>query len=220
MAEEKKVADWYVIEAEFRAGIKPLRQIAEENGITHGAINKRAKRDGWVRDLRAKIKAKADAEVSKRAVSKEVSKRKAVTEKMVIDTNVDIQVQIRESHRSDIRRVKSLLHMMLAEAEKQAEAVEADIFAELTDVLARAIKTADKEEVQALEIRDEIRDLNGIYRRAMALPARVGMLKQIAETLALLIKMEREAYGISDDDIEANPIDLLLRKIYKEQVVG
>ena len=117
MATEKKTPDWLRIEAEFRAGIKPLRQIGEENGITHGAINKRAKRDGWVRDLGAKIRAKADAEVSKRAVSNEVSKRKAATEKQVIDSNVHLQVKIRMEHRSDITRVKSLLHMMLAEAE-------------------------------------------------------------------------------------------------------
>ena len=43
--------DWERIELDYRAGIKTLRQIADENGISHGAINKRAKRDGWERDL-------------------------------------------------------------------------------------------------------------------------------------------------------------------------
>lgn len=47
----KPAADWERIELDYRAGIKTLRQIAEEHGITHGAINKRAKRDGWERDL-------------------------------------------------------------------------------------------------------------------------------------------------------------------------
>jgi hypothetical protein len=53
--------DWDRIELDYRAGIKTLREIADEQGITHGAINKRAKRDGWVRDLSAKIRAKAPA---------------------------------------------------------------------------------------------------------------------------------------------------------------
>jgi len=44
-------ADWERIELDYRAGIKTLRQIADEHGITHGAVNKRAKRDGWERDL-------------------------------------------------------------------------------------------------------------------------------------------------------------------------
>ena len=67
-------ADWERIELDYRAGVKTLRQIADEHGITHGAINKRAKRDGWERDLSDKIQRKPDALVSKAAVSTEVSK--------------------------------------------------------------------------------------------------------------------------------------------------
>ena len=47
----KAQPDWERIELDYRAGIKTLRQIADEHGITHGAINKRARRDGWERDL-------------------------------------------------------------------------------------------------------------------------------------------------------------------------
>ena len=46
-----RIIDWERIELDYRAGIKTLRQIAEEHGITHGAVNKRAARDGWQRDL-------------------------------------------------------------------------------------------------------------------------------------------------------------------------
>ena len=55
----KPVIDWERIEVDYRAGIKTLRDIAQEHGITHGAITKRSKRDDWVRDLTAKIQAKA-----------------------------------------------------------------------------------------------------------------------------------------------------------------
>ncbi len=33
--------DWEAIELDYRAGIKTLRQIAGEHGITHDAVNKR-----------------------------------------------------------------------------------------------------------------------------------------------------------------------------------
>lgn len=56
--------DWEAIELDYRAGIKTLRQIAGEHGITHGAVNKRAKANGWERDLSAKIQQKADALLS------------------------------------------------------------------------------------------------------------------------------------------------------------
>jgi len=42
--------DWLEIEGDFRAGVKSLREIANEHGLTEGAIRKRAKRDGWLRD--------------------------------------------------------------------------------------------------------------------------------------------------------------------------
>lgn len=64
--------DWERIELDYRAGIKPLRQIASENGISEGAIRKRAKRDDWSRDLSVKIQTKAEELVRKDAVRSEV----------------------------------------------------------------------------------------------------------------------------------------------------
>jgi len=42
--------DWISIEGEYRADISSLREIGAKYGITEGAIRKRAKRDGWLRD--------------------------------------------------------------------------------------------------------------------------------------------------------------------------
>lgn len=196
MSDDKATINWIQIEADFRAGIKPLRLIGEEHGITHGAINKRAKRDGWTRDLGAKIRAQADAKVSRAAVSKEVSARKLVTENQVVASNVDLQVSVRLAHRTDIQRVKSLLLMLLAEAEHQDTNV--DLYQELGEILA---KPDDKGQDK----------LGEIYRKAMSLPSRVGVLKQITETLAMLIKLEREAFGIDSEKNNENPIDAALK---------
>ena len=49
MTDKKLTPDWERIELDYRAGVKTLRQIAEEHGLSHVAINKRAKRDGWDR---------------------------------------------------------------------------------------------------------------------------------------------------------------------------
>lgn len=57
---QKAAPDWERIEADYRAGLLSVREIAASNGVSHVAIGKRAKRDGWERDLQAKIKAKAD----------------------------------------------------------------------------------------------------------------------------------------------------------------
>lgn len=53
--------DWLAIEGDYRAGKRPLRAIAEDHGITEGAIRARAKKGGWARDpagqQREKVKA-------------------------------------------------------------------------------------------------------------------------------------------------------------------
>jgi hypothetical protein len=42
----KKPVDWESIETAYCAGIIPLRQIAAMHGVTHGAIQKQAKKHG------------------------------------------------------------------------------------------------------------------------------------------------------------------------------
>ena len=64
---DKQPVDWVAIEKHYRAGIKSLRTIGEEYGVTEGAIRKRAKRDDWARGVavidRPKDRSVAIAEV-------------------------------------------------------------------------------------------------------------------------------------------------------------
>jgi hypothetical protein len=43
--------DWAWIEHEYRNGGRSLREIATDAGVSHQAISKRAKHDGWARQL-------------------------------------------------------------------------------------------------------------------------------------------------------------------------
>jgi len=55
----RKAVDWESVEREYRAGIRSLRDIAGEVGVSEGAVRKRAKAEGWERDLSARITSKA-----------------------------------------------------------------------------------------------------------------------------------------------------------------
>lgn len=46
MASGKPSVDWERVEADYCAGIKSLREIAKEHGVTDGAVRKRAKVGG------------------------------------------------------------------------------------------------------------------------------------------------------------------------------
>ena len=44
------MADWLAIEGAYRAGIKSVREIADEYGSASSTIQHRAKKNGWIRD--------------------------------------------------------------------------------------------------------------------------------------------------------------------------
>ena len=105
-----KQPDWEAIERAYRAGLLSIREIASTQGITHGAINKRAKRDGWERDLKAKIKAKADSLVAKREVATQVASKSVETEREIIEVNAEVIANIRMAHRVDLNNLALGFH--------------------------------------------------------------------------------------------------------------
>lgn len=181
----KPAPDWERIEVDYRAGVKTLRQIADENGISHGAINKRAKRDSWERDLSAKIQAKADALVSKAEVSSKVSRETLATEREVIDANAQAIVQVRLAHRTDIGRSRSIVMAMMAELEASCGAENAELLASLGDMM----RSPDEYG------RDKLNDL---YQAVVSLPGRAKTMKDLAASLVSLIDKEREAFSIGE----------------------
>lgn len=188
----KAPPDWERIEIEYRAGILSLREIAAAHGITHGAVNKRAKRDGWTRDLNARIQAKADELVSKQAVSEEVSKAKLATERVLIEANAQVIAGIRSAHRVDIGRARRLCMALLEELEAQTADVPALV---------------NLGELMRQDNDVGVDRLNDIYRSIISLPERTKTLKALAESLKHLVSIERDAYGIvSGASAEDKPV--------------
>lgn len=173
--------DWEAIESAYRAGLMSIREIASQHGITHGAINKRAKRDGWERDLKAKIKAKADALVSKREVSKQVSTETATNERILIEANAEVIANVRMEHRGDIRRARNIASSLFGELEAQCGDVGA--LEQLGDLM---FSPDDKGQDK----------LNEIYHKVISMPGRVKSMKDLSDTLKTLIGLERQAYDI------------------------
>ncbi len=179
--------DWERIELDYRAGIKTLRQIADENGITHGAINKRAKRDGWERDLTQKIQDKADALVSKAAVSSEVSTDTKARERAVIDANAQAVADVRLGHRRDVHRARQLMNRLMDELEQQTDPA---TLAKLQELAAAVVAPGEKPG------RDRFGEL---IEAVISLPERSKTMKMMVEGLQKLVDMERQAYGIRDE---------------------
>lgn len=183
MAQEKKAApDWERIEADYRAGLLSVREIAASQGISHVAVAKRAKRDGWERDLSARIWAKADALVTSRMVTTAVTTEKAVTDRAIVEANALVIANVRIAHRSDIARARRLAMSLLGEME---------------------IETANLELFQELGIFLRAEDDNGrdrrndIYQAVISSAGRIDSMKKLSDTLKTLITLESDAYGIT-----------------------
>lgn len=111
----KVVRDWDAIEREFRAGIKTLREIGAEFGLSHAAVKQRADKFGWVRNLDAKIKAKTDELVSKKTLPTQLDK---ITEAELIQSKAEQQAEVLLVERADIKRLAGMCEKFEIELDK------------------------------------------------------------------------------------------------------
>ena len=180
---KKKLIDWEAVELHYRAGIRSLKDIGAEYGVSDAGIIKRAKRDGWDRDLRAKIQAKAEAKVSASLVSAEVSAQTKASERQIVEANASKIADVQLAHRKDIQRKRSIVARLMDELEAQVGPENAALLADLGDMLRNPDENGQDK-------------LNDLYRKVVSLPERAKTAKTLAETLRITVDMERQAFGM------------------------
>ena len=192
MAEKLTSAvDWESIERDFRAGVKTLRAIASEHAVSHQAIDKRAKKEGWPRDLSAKIAAERQKQVDRAAVDKPVDK---IAEKEVVDANATLQADIILAHRVDIPRKRALVAKLFAEIEAQTDG------GDLLEQLTLALRQGDH---------DKLADM---ARRVASLPQRIKGVAELITAYKSLIGLERQAFGIDSDAAMGDKVTLTISR--------
>ena len=199
--EAKKPVDWERIEADYRAGLLSVREIAAAQGVSHTAIQKKAKSSGWERNLAAKVKAKADALVARREVATQVATETAISERQLIEAGAEAIANVRLAHRSDIRRSRSICNKLLDELEGQTDNQG------LLDELGEILRSEDKNGNDRL---------NDIYQKVISMPGRVDSMKKLSDTLKTLIGLEREAYSIDSVPDETGKAPAGLGHFYGE----
>ena len=182
MSAKRSPVDWEAIEREYRAGQLSVSEVGRQYGVSHTAINKKAKAQGWSRNLAAKVK----EAVSAKLVSDGVSTASA---RETIEAAATRVVEVVRSHRNDIA---------------SGRAIAQTLFAELTEG-----SNPENRETIEVEIEDETKgDANGKRRammlRAVALPSRASVLLALSSAMKNFIQLERQAFNIEgspgDDD--------------------
>lgn len=190
--------DWERIEVQYRAGLMSLREIAAEHEITEGAIRKRGKRFGWVRDLTARVQQKASELVRTETVRTELVRSEAVrsedyprTESETVEVEARVVARIEISHRRDIGRARGIVASLLEELAAQTDGRSA---VERLAEIAALLDSQDADDPKAAaKIREQI-------AKVTSLGARASTMKSLADSMRVLVSMEREAFGIGRDD--------------------
>lgn len=190
----EKEINWEKIELDYRAGVKSIRQIAAENEIAESGIRRRAKQYEWVRDLSEKIKAKADDIVRKESVRSVVRTKTTISEKDTIDANANEVASVRLAHRKDIQRSRKIAMSLFDELEMMVGQENV----KLLEMLGELMWSPDDKG------NDKVNDL---YMKIISMPGRVKSMKDLSDTLKTLIALERQAFGLDDENNK--PVDAL-----------
>ncbi len=113
---QRATIDWEAIEREYRAGQLSVREIARSHDVTDAGIRKRAKHEGWSRDLTEKVRQAAKDAVVRNAVRGELS-REPADEAETVQTFASRGARAIEGHLARAERLKLLADKLTTELE-------------------------------------------------------------------------------------------------------
>ena len=193
MTNKRQKIDYERIECGWRAGILSPRQLAaqytEETNepVSHAAIIKHFTKLGIPRNLAEKIKAKSDDMVTRAMVTELVTPVTIKRDKDIIDDAATKLTDIRLGQRKDISRARSISMKLFDELELMVGAENVNLLQQLGELLYNPDdKGMDK--------------LNDLYMKIISLPNRVKAIKELSDTMKTLVALERQAYGLDDEN--------------------
>jgi hypothetical protein len=109
---QKESPNWIGIEAQYRLGLLSNVQIAQNYGITEGAIRKMAKKYRWVKDLSSQVREK----VRDKLVRAEI-RGTNVPDEQIVEQAATRAFEIVQLHRKDVAKQREIAAKLLEELE-------------------------------------------------------------------------------------------------------
>ncbi len=185
----RKKVDYERIEPGWRAGALSPSQLAAEYtdatgvSVSRSAIIKHFTELGIPRDLKAKVRAKADAMVAEAMVTGKVSTVTTKRDTEIIDESATREAIVRLSHRTDIARSRNIVMSLFAELEAICGVENAELLSQLGELMRNPDENGQDRR-------------NDLYRKLISLPGRAKTMKDLGDSLKTMIGLEREAFGI------------------------
>lgn len=169
---QRKQIDWEAIDREYAAGMLSVREIARRYSCSETAIRKRAKAEGWERDLSARVQKEVRRKLVREGVRSEASERE------IVEHASETGVTIVKLHRSSVQRAQRITEALLEQLSE---------FAGVREEIEKDIAKNTKG--------DYIRRARML--KAVALPTHAGVLRDLSLAQKNLIALERQAYNLN-----------------------
>ena len=165
-----------------------IRQIARQHAVSDKSVRNRAHDEGWTRDLTAKVRTQVCTEIRKLDAGEE-----ARTERDIVQAAARRSVEVVRQHRHTIGRGRDLVDRLINELEATTSHL---------GELESAIQAADDDERK-----------KSAMLRAISLPSRASIIRDLSTSAKNWVVMERQAFGLDERDAEADGFDLFLKRV-------
>ena len=201
------MTDWEAIEREYRAGQLSVSEIGRQHGVSHTAINKRAKKHEWKRDLSKQVRQEISARLVSATVSPEVSEANAreavalaaergvalVRQREAVALAAERGVALVRQHQSRLARANAIAERLLEELDSGTEGL-AEIEAAIDDETAT----------------DKSPQRRNAMLKAVSLPSRAATLRELSQVLKNTIPLERQAFNLDKGDDDEDGVQIVV----------
>ena len=185
-APEKGRTDWEAVQSQYRTGVLSIREIARQHGTSDTAVRKKARAEGWLRDLTGRVGEQVRGALVRSPVRSLHARGSAVrTEREIVESAAAIVVAVVREHRTQIASGQ-------------------DIVQALMDQLMQAVggRAALEAKVDALS-KDELQGQSrAALKQALSLASHAATVRDLSNAMKNLIGLERQAFSV---DAQAVP---------------
>lgn len=184
--------NWIKIERAYRAGALPVTKIALQAGISDAAIHQKAKKYGWTRDLTASVRARA-------------AEKLTLAMATPLGTSVPVRPREGRSDAEDEETIEQAALTQIAVIREHSGGIRRGL--ELTTRLMHELDATTTKNNELLDMIDGVDDEKQRFalQRAVSLPARATVMRDLAHAARVWIGLERQAFRISDDRTKEMP---------------
>lgn len=187
--------DLVFLEADYRAGVKPSKVLAEEYGVSVSTINLYAKKFGWERDLKAVVRERAQAKVEQALATAhtDAERSQAVDQTKAVEIYAEIQKGVILRAQERIGNLQKTADKLIAEL--SAQMMDASEMAAVSELVALSQGQCDESEsVSPAQVAKRVES----FRKLLSLGDRVETAKKLSDVVKTLTALEYSVFGIKE----------------------